>query len=358
MAGSLELLRAFLAVYRAGSLTAAAAQLHLSQPAVSKQLHALEQQRGRPLFVRGARGVVPTHEAHVLARDVGPHLDALEAVAVTSAAAPAATVHFGGPADLLALKVAPALAPLAAGGELRLRLSTGIAEPVLDRLAADELDLAIASRPLRRRGIRLEPLFEETLVLVGNPAWAARLPASALDGEPLTALADVPLLAFDDDLPLLRRYWEEVFGAELEASAALALPDFRGVEAAAVAGAGVTVLPRYVAAPAIARGDLLPLHAPPRLPRNPIALAYRPPALRRPGVERVRAAIVRAATGWDGPRADAASRRERRHAPAGDAARHGIGGGTTIAASSRANALRSRPASRPSSALTSWAMPT
>ncbi len=138
MAGSLDLLRTFLAVYRAGSLTAAAAQLHLSQPAVSKQLHALEQQRGRPLFVRGARGVVPTHEAHVLARDVGPHLDALEAVAVASADAPAATVHFGGPADLLALKVAPALAPAAARGELRLRLSTGIAETVLDRLATDE----------------------------------------------------------------------------------------------------------------------------------------------------------------------------------------------------------------------------
>lgn len=298
MAGSLDLLRTFLAVYRAGSLTAAAAQLHLSQPAVSKQLHALERQRGRPLFVRGARGVVPTHEAHVLARDVGPHLDALEAVAGTTAAAPLATVHFGGPADLLALRVAPALAPLTARGELRLRLSTGIAETVLDRLAADELDIAIASRPLRRRGIRLEPLFEESLVLVGNAAWAARLPAAALDVDPRAALADVPLLAFDDDLPLLRRYWREVFRVELEASAALALPDFRGLADAAAAGAGVTVLPRYVAAAAIARGDLLPLHAPPRLPRNPIALAYRPPALRRPGVEQVRALVRRAAAGW------------------------------------------------------------
>ena len=157
----------------------------------------------------------------------------------------------------------------------------------------------MAARPLRRPGGRLEPLFTETLVLVGNPAWAARLPAAALDADPLAVLAGVPLVAFDEELPLLRRYWREVFGAEVSDGAAVTLPDFRGVVRAVAAGAGVSVVPRYVAAGAIGRGELLELHAPQRLPRNPIALAWRPPALRRPGVETVRAIVRAAAAGWD-----------------------------------------------------------
>lgn len=45
-------LRTFLAVYRAGSITAAAGQVGLSQPTVTTQLQALERQVGRPLFER------------------------------------------------------------------------------------------------------------------------------------------------------------------------------------------------------------------------------------------------------------------------------------------------------------------
>lgn len=298
MAAPLSHLQTFLVVYRSGSLTAAARQLHLSQPAVSKHLHALEVQRGRPLFVRGPRGVTATQDGHALAREIGPHLDALEGVAGRTDADEAPVVHLGGPPDLLALKVLPALAPLIAGGAIRVRCLTGIAEPVLDQLAADTLDLAIASRPLRRRGIQIEPLFEESLILAGNPAWAARLPAASLDAEPLAALAEVPLLAFDEELPLLRRYWREVLRAELDAAAALTFPDLRGVLQATVAGAGISVLPRYIAEDALRRGDLRELHRPPRLPRNPIGLAYRPPALRRPGVELVRELLLRSSSTW------------------------------------------------------------
>lgn len=299
MAGALTHLQTFLAVYRSGSLTAAARRLHLTQPAVSKHLHALEVRRGRALFVRGPRGVTPTQEGHALAREIGPHLDALEGVAGREPAEDAPVVHFGGPPDLLALKVLPALAPLLAGGALRVRCLTGVAEPVLEQLADDHIDLAIASRPLRRRGLRIDPLFEESLVLVGNSAWAARLPAAALDADPRATLAGVPLLAFDEELPLLRRYWREVLAADLDAAAALTLPDLRGVVGATVAGAGIAVVPRYIAADALRRGELRELHRPPTLPRNPIGLAYRPPALRRPGVETVKALLLDAAHGWD-----------------------------------------------------------
>ena len=50
-------LRGFIATAEEGSVTRAAARLYIAQPALSRQLHELERQLGRRLFVRHARGV-------------------------------------------------------------------------------------------------------------------------------------------------------------------------------------------------------------------------------------------------------------------------------------------------------------
>ena len=48
----LSQLQTFIAAYRLGSLTKAAAQLGITQPAASQQIRALEAQIKKPLFVR------------------------------------------------------------------------------------------------------------------------------------------------------------------------------------------------------------------------------------------------------------------------------------------------------------------
>ncbi|MFT3721111.1 LysR family transcriptional regulator [Pseudorhodoferax sp.] len=53
-------LRTFVAVMQEGHLTRAAERLHISQPAASHHIRALEQQFGLPLFTRTARGLAPT----------------------------------------------------------------------------------------------------------------------------------------------------------------------------------------------------------------------------------------------------------------------------------------------------------
>jgi DNA-binding transcriptional LysR family regulator len=60
-------LRAFLIVIEEGSLNRAAARLRLSQPALSRQMQALEQEVGGRLFERTPSGVKPTDLAHTLA---------------------------------------------------------------------------------------------------------------------------------------------------------------------------------------------------------------------------------------------------------------------------------------------------
>src|SRR5688572_12613665 len=60
-------LRAFAAVARRGSLSRAAEELYVSQPAVSKHLASLEAELGRRLVTRGREGATLTPAGRVLA---------------------------------------------------------------------------------------------------------------------------------------------------------------------------------------------------------------------------------------------------------------------------------------------------
>lgn len=66
---TLRALECFVAVVDAGSVTAGAAQLHLSQPALSHQLSSLETEIGTPLLDRLPRGVRPTPAGRALLDD-------------------------------------------------------------------------------------------------------------------------------------------------------------------------------------------------------------------------------------------------------------------------------------------------
>ncbi|ENB9662599.1 MULTISPECIES: LysR family transcriptional regulator [Pseudomonas] len=59
-------LRAFIAVFEERNITAAARSIHLSQPALSGSIKALEEALGTTLFVRQARGVDVTEDARAL----------------------------------------------------------------------------------------------------------------------------------------------------------------------------------------------------------------------------------------------------------------------------------------------------
>ncbi|PUE14701.1 LysR substrate-binding domain-containing protein [Limnohabitans sp. MMS-10A-178] len=63
-------IRAFRAVIRTGSMTRAAATLHMSQPNISRLVSRLENKTGLALFTRLPGKLVPTLEAHVLFQDV------------------------------------------------------------------------------------------------------------------------------------------------------------------------------------------------------------------------------------------------------------------------------------------------
>ncbi|MFI7006453.1 LysR family transcriptional regulator [Streptomyces sp. NPDC050145] len=293
----LNLLRTFLAVYRFGSFTAAAHALGLSQPTVTTQIRNLERQTQRELFERRPRGVAPTSVADELAARIAGPLDELGVAAGNGMAdgARAEPVHLAGPAEMLSVFALPALGSLIADG-VRLRVTMGLTEPLLDEMRAGRYDLVISTTRPRGRSLAWAPFADEEFVLVAAPVWADRVKGSLATEGP-GVLHTVPLVSYAEDLPIVRRYWRHVFGKRLNCTAAVTVPDLRAVLSTVVGGAGFSVVPRYLCQAQLASGALVLLNDPEDPPINTGYLVQRPGVSTNPDVDRVRDHLVEAARG-------------------------------------------------------------
>ena len=293
-------IRTFLAVYRSGTVTRAAAQLAITQPAASGHIKALEARLKRKLFRRVGRGIEPTAAADSLARAVAPYVDGLESVmaaAMMRQDGLAGTVRLGGPVEFTTEKVLPALAGLPELGIL-LEARFGLARELIERLDAGELDLAIAAVRIPKRSVGYQQLYHEEFVLVGAPKWAAAAPPATVSSRGAEAVAALPWLAYDADFSIVRRYFREVFRATPPSGAVQIIPDLRALMESCVAGLGVTVLPKYLCQSRIEEGLLVPMHSPAALPGNDIFLAWNRAGLRQPRTALVRDWILETANGW------------------------------------------------------------
>jgi len=295
---NLDVVQSFLEIYRRGSLTAAAAARGLSQPAISGHLRRLEQQLGEDLFLRTGHGVVPTGRADRLAQRLGTHLDEVTAaLREDEAEGSSGTVRIGAAAEITAARLVPGLSGLAGPG-FQLRFLPGHPETLLQELAAGRLDLVLSSVRPRTDGVDAVPLIDEEFVLIAAPGVARRVDRELLASSPLKALASVPLVAYSEELPIIRRYWRSEFGQRPRNPVALLVPDLRAVLAAVVAGAGATVLPRYLAAPAVSSGQAELLHEPVVAPLNTIYLARQAGVPPTPAAARVSRRLVELAASW------------------------------------------------------------
>lgn len=292
--GDIDRLRAFLAIHRHGSVTEAARQLHMSQPAVTQQLQALETVAGRRLFRRLPRGVEPTPAGRELAEQVGSHLDAVEEAwgqwmgrmssSTGAEALRGGSVYLGGPSEFITERILPALAPLIVAG-VRVRVTVGDDARVLAAIGARELDLAVLTHPLDQRGMTVEPLAREEFVLVGAPDVAAELGDLGRGGRRAARqLERIPLLAYAEELPLVRPFWQEVFGVEPDVLAAVVADSLPALAALAERGLGVTVLPRHVCEEQLATGRLVQLIQPREPPSSELYLAWGSGSRRSPAV--------------------------------------------------------------------------
>jgi DNA-binding transcriptional LysR family regulator len=242
-------LRVLHAVSAYGSVTAAAAALGYSAPAVSQQLAALEREVGMRLTERAGRGLELTPAALIL---VG-HTDALLA-RLDAAEADLAALR-----DQVAGRVAVAAFPSAAAGfvpaawaalagsapQVRLDLTEMEPEESLPAVLRGETDVAVAHeydllpRPL-------DPLFERR-ELLSDPVLVAvpeAHPLAASDGMvPLAALGGLPFLAPRDTTSCAEMIQRACARAGFVPRVVARASDFAVLLSLVAAGAGVTLVP-------------------------------------------------------------------------------------------------------------------
>lgn len=292
-------LRTFVTVYRLGSFTKAAQVLELSQPAVTHQVRNLERELGRPLFDRLPQGAQPTAAAEALIREVQGPVDALgSAIERLFGNEPAnRPLHFGGPSELMTSRVIPAISDLVADG-MWLRLHFGLADDLLNSLMDRQLDLVLSTVRPRVRGITATPFVDEEFVLIASGELARRISRERLAAEGPAVLEEYPLISYAEALPIIRRYWLAVFGTRPTSKPALVVPDLRGALAAVRASAGISVLPTYLCAEALAAGEVVPLLEPEVPPINTFYLAVRQGELSRPDLALLHEHLLSKARLW------------------------------------------------------------
>lgn len=271
---NLHQLRTFVGVYRAGSISRAAELLGIAQPAASAHIRALEGELGKPLFTRHARGVGPTAVADELARAVGSQLDGAEAAFERlrdRSRSIEGTVHMAGPPEFCGVRLPPVLAAFAETGiDIRLRL--GGRDEIYRWLADEETDLAITASEPQGPALGHQVIAEERLLAVAAP----RLAGQGGGAERL------PWLAYDENLPLIRQLlavWQPDLIDRLRLR--LVVPSLTLLRDLAIEGAGATVLPDYLCADALARGELVTLSDAAASAANRLYLVWRLNALRQ-----------------------------------------------------------------------------
>lgn len=189
-------LRYFVAIVDCGSLTKAAEQVCVAQPALSQQLASLEAELGVPLLLRSPKGVAPTEAGMALyrnARTIMKQLELTRSEVRASGSGVSGTVAVGLPTTAASVLAMPLVREVRATyPDIRLQLFESMSGYIGELLANSRLDFAILFRESDSRAVELEPLAEESLCLIGQPFGASPLSAAqstialkSLDGLPL-----------------------------------------------------------------------------------------------------------------------------------------------------------------------------
>ncbi|MGC4026353.1 MAG: LysR family transcriptional regulator [Mesorhizobium sp.] len=259
MALDWDKLRVFHAAAEAGSFTHAAETLKLSQSAISRQVSALEHDVGVPLFNRHARGLVLTEQGELLFRTAHDVLMKLESIKSRLSETK------DRPSGLLKVTTTVGLG----AGWLTERMPEFLdMYPEIQVqliLANEELDLTMrqADCAIRLRQPQQPDLIQRRLFTVHFHLYASATYVNQ-HGKPesIDDLKNHRIVTFGVPVPshLSELNWLETVG-DFESglrTATLQINDVISIKRAVQAGAGIAMLPDYVASKEVGLVQLLP----------------------------------------------------------------------------------------------------
>lgn len=232
-------LRYFHAIARAGSLTRAAGDLHVSPSALSVQLQLLEHQLGHRLFERTGRRLVLTEAGHIVLERAGAIFEAgdalLRALKGTGGAASRNSLRIGALSTLSRNFQVAFLRPVMRRFDVRIHLRSGSMRELMQALDGHQLDVVLtnalparearslwspviiadqgisligAKRP-RRRGMRVEAILAREPLIVPSVETHLRVELDAF----LARKGIAPAIAAEvDDMAMLRLLTREGAG--------------------------------------------------------------------------------------------------------------------------------------------------
>jgi DNA-binding transcriptional LysR family regulator len=238
-------MRTYLAVVEAGSISAAARSLGLTQPAASQQLQELERQLGLRLLDRAAGRSVPTAAGQALIAPARRALAAAEDVVAAAAAhrsGHTGRVRLGTGATACIYLLPPALAAVRRRlPGIDLAVSTGNTAEVVRRVEDGELDLALVTLPVpRSRSLLVTRLLTDPqLALVPDGMAATVGPMAARPAE----LARLPLILYETG-GNVRQLVDGWFGrAGVAPRPAMELGNVEAIKGLVGSGLGCSILP-------------------------------------------------------------------------------------------------------------------
>jgi molybdate transport repressor ModE-like protein len=167
----LRLLRSFLAVAQCGKISAAAKQLHLSQPAVTAHVRRLEEVVGRPLISRSTRGVKLTTQGHVLQTFAGEIQNTLSRIEASFHREEElqGELRFGASLTIASQVIPAFLAEFCRiYPVVTVELRVDNTETVLESVREGVYPFGLVEGKPRAAGLRLEPFVNDEVVLVAG----------------------------------------------------------------------------------------------------------------------------------------------------------------------------------------------
>ena len=254
----MDLIRGFVAVGRRMSITLAAQDLCLTQSAVSRQVHALEEQLGVKLLVRAHRAISFTHEGERLFRSADGAVqqlqDVLGEIRKSSVQRPVTIAASIGVTGLWLLPRLGVMQKRHPGIDVRVSANNRVSD-----LRNEGVDLAIRYTTPALAPDGAVRLFGESVAPVAHPSLGLKALRVAKD------LARLSLLNFDDaQHPWLR--WSDWLGnmgwRDAKPQGVLHFNQYDQVIHAALAGQGVALGRLELIQPLLEQGQLVQLAAP------------------------------------------------------------------------------------------------
>ena len=170
-----ELARTFLEIVTSGSFARAAERLNVGQTTVSARIKILEEQLGRPLFVRNKSGATLTPAGEQFLRFAPTFVQLWQRVRHQVAVPPGhrAVLTVGSEISLWQPLLLEWVVWLRSSlREIALRVHVDVPEDLINLVARGLVDAAIMYAPQHRPGLKIDRLMDEKLVLVSSTPQA------------------------------------------------------------------------------------------------------------------------------------------------------------------------------------------